>query len=109
MGFDLPESVARELSQLVGVMVDAGYMQASEPGKIPHLDGGAPQAGVVYGPLREFPVTPEFVLLWLTPAQAMLLVEATGTCHWTTSEPQTLTASICRSISSGPIEGMSKF
>jgi len=87
MGFDLPDPVKDELMQLVGVMVETGYMQTSEPPRIPHLDGGAPKTGVVYGPLQRFPITPEFVLLWVTPRQAMLLTESSGSCHWTTSEP----------------------
>lgn len=85
MGFDLPREVNDELMQLVGFMVEAKYIQADEPARIPHLEG--PAAGVVYGPLRRFPIEPEFILVWLTAAQAMLLAEATGATHWTVSEP----------------------
>jgi uncharacterized protein (DUF169 family) len=85
MGFDLPKDVSAELMQLVGFMVDAKYIRGDEPPRIPHLDGAA--AGVVYGPLRRFPIEPEFILVWLTATQAMLMAEATGASHWTVSEP----------------------
>ncbi|HUL49623.1 MAG TPA: DUF169 domain-containing protein [Gemmatimonadales bacterium] len=85
MGFDLTPEVNDELKQLVGFMVNAKYIEADEPARIPHLD--RPAAGVVYGPLRRFPIDPEFILVWLTAAQAMLLSEATGSAHWTVSEP----------------------
>ncbi len=85
MGFELPREVNDELMQLVGFMVDAKYIQSDEPPRIPRLDRAA--AGIVYGPLHRFPIEPEFILVWLTAAQAMLLAEATGSSHWTVSEP----------------------
>jgi uncharacterized protein (DUF169 family) len=44
---------------------------------------------VVYGPLGEFPIEPDLVLMWLTPAQAMIYNEAAGNAAWT-SAPATV-------------------
>jgi len=88
MGFDLPGEVQTELMSLVGFMGGQGYVGAGEPALIPTLPGKA--AGVVYGPLRDFPLEPDFVLIWVTPRQAMIMTEAAGTCHWTLADPPAL-------------------
>jgi len=81
MGFALPAPVEGELKRLVGLMVEGGYLKEREPARIPALP--VKSAGVVYGPLAQFPIDPAFVVLWLTPRQGMLLAEASGTTYWT--------------------------
>lgn len=85
MGFDMPDDVTAELSGLVGVMVEGGYLRADEPSHIPTLPRKS--AGVVYGPLQNFPIEPDAIVLWLTPRQAMVLSEAGGASRWTGSTP----------------------
>lgn len=81
MGFDLPAEVSAELMGLVGTMTKCGYIDADEPGRIPtRAKKGA--KGVLYGPLAEFQVPADAVLLWLTPAQAMVVSEALGGAVW---------------------------
>jgi uncharacterized protein (DUF169 family) len=88
MGFDLPKSVSDELMELVGKMTACGYVGGDEPAKIPVNKKKA--AGILYGPLAEFPVEPDAVLLWLTPAQAMIWSEAAGGADWAGSAPTTV-------------------
>lgn len=85
MGFALPESIQQELMTAVTLMCDVGYIGAQEPEQIPHT--GTQAGGIAYGPLADFPLSPELVLLWLTPRQAMLFSEAAGDAHWTTAAP----------------------
>jgi uncharacterized protein (DUF169 family) len=80
MGFDLSDSAKAEIGSLVGLMVQEGYLDKDEPARIPSLS--PPRRGVVYGPLAQFPIDPEFILMWLKPSQAMLVAEATGASHW---------------------------
>ena len=81
MGFELPEAVSEELMDLVGQMTKCGYLGADEPGAIP-VNPKPGAKGILYGPLSAFPGEPDAVLIWLTPAQAMVLSEATGGAHW---------------------------
>jgi uncharacterized protein (DUF169 family) len=85
MGFNLPQETQQQLMGLVEMMVGCGYIGADEPARIPAIKGQ--RAGILYGPLREFPVAPNVVLLWLTPPQAMLYSEAAGSCAWTGTAP----------------------
>jgi uncharacterized protein (DUF169 family) len=85
MGFNLPEAVSGELMGLVGKMTECGYISGEEPAKIPVNKKQAD--GIVYGPLGEFPIAPDAVLLWLKPAQAMIWSEATGNAAWSASAP----------------------
>jgi uncharacterized protein (DUF169 family) len=80
MGFDLPEQVMREIGGLVETMCGCAYLSPEEGDKIPSV--GSHAAGVVYGPLAEFPVAPAAVVLWLSPKQAMLYNEAAGGASW---------------------------
>jgi len=97
MGFELPEDVRAELIGLVGVMVEGGYLGADEPPRIPTLPRRS--AGVVYGPLQDFPIEPDAIMLWLTPRQAMLMSEAGGGCKWTGTTPAaTLGRPACAAI-----------
>src|SRR5437762_3059624 len=52
MGFELPESTDRELSELAELMVGCGYLGADEVSRIPTVKSA--RAGIVYGPLRDF-------------------------------------------------------
>jgi uncharacterized protein (DUF169 family) len=80
MGFALPEQIMQQLGGLVETMCGCGYLSPEEGDKIPSVNGQP--AGVVYGPLAEFPGPPSAVVLWLTPQQAMLFNEAAGSASW---------------------------
>ena len=80
MGFNLPKEKGDELASLVKEMLSIFYIQEEEVANIPKLKGS--HRGILYGPLAIFPMEPELVLLWLTPAQAMILQEATGEITW---------------------------
>jgi uncharacterized protein (DUF169 family) len=87
MGFDLPQPVSDELGQLVGTMGNCGYISPNEPPRIPVNKKKA--QGIVYGPLSLFPGTPDIVLCWLTPFQAMIWNEAAGVADWSGHSPGT--------------------
>ena len=80
MGFELDEAKSAELMGLVGNMCAIGYLDEAEVANIPHFD--PPAGGIVYGPLADFPLVPDAVVVWTTPRQAMLLEEALGGTHW---------------------------
>lgn len=83
MGFPLSEPVQEQLGELVTSMCDCTYLDAAEGEKIPGVKHSA--SGILYGPLAELPETPELILAWLTPRQAMLYNEAAGTASWVNS------------------------
>jgi uncharacterized protein (DUF169 family) len=80
LGFDLGDAAQEALGEAVGAMTDAGYIDPDEPASLPRLS--RPRQGVVYGPLADLPVPADVVLMWLTPAQAMVFHEATGGARW---------------------------
>jgi uncharacterized protein (DUF169 family) len=80
MGFPLPEETSQQLGGLMGMMCECAYLDAQEADKVPSM--GTASAGIVYGPLAEHPLTPDLVLLWLSPKQAMLYNEAAGSASW---------------------------
>src|SRR5215469_11347136 len=82
MGFELPATVNEQLGGLVQSMCDAKYLSMDEAAKIPTVAGHS--AGIVYGPLGEFPLDPDLVVLWVNVEQAMLYSEAAGSAAWTT-------------------------
>ena len=88
MGFDLPKDVAAELGGLVETMTRSGYLEGGEATRIPV--NGKTAKGILYGPLAQFPVEPDAVVLWLTPAQAMVWSEASGGAAWGGREPSTV-------------------
>lgn len=97
MGFELPESVQQNLMGAVQMMCSCGYLSPDEPAKIPTVK--KQKSGIVYGPLKDFPIEPDVVLVWLTPRQAMLLSETTGATHWTeTAPPGVLGRPACASL-----------
>ena len=85
MGFELSEAVGQKLTGLVQDMCGCSYLTADEAPAIPSVSRQT--KGIVYGPLRSFPVAPDLILMWLTPRQAMVWNEATGTSRWTESDP----------------------
>ncbi|MGI8447427.1 MAG: DUF169 domain-containing protein [Streptosporangiaceae bacterium] len=85
MGFALPEDVQQQIGKLVGDMCDCHYLSPDEPAQIPSVR--EQHAGIVYGPLAEATATPDVVLLWADPRQAMLCNEAMGTASWTAGGP----------------------
>ncbi|HEV7467595.1 MAG TPA: DUF169 domain-containing protein [Candidatus Dormibacteraeota bacterium] len=62
--------------ELVGTMVETGYVDPAEVAAMPALPLG--HTAIVYGPLADLPVDPEAVLLVGLPEQVMLLGEALG-------------------------------
>jgi len=74
MGFEVPPERQAGAEQLVGMMVDLQYLTMAEVAHLPSVK--QPHAGLLYGPLAEFPVEPAVVLAIATPRQAMLLAEA---------------------------------
>jgi uncharacterized protein (DUF169 family) len=83
MGFELPAAVSEQLGGLVQSMCDAGYLSMDEAAKIPTV--AKHSAGIVYGPLDEFPLDPDLVLMWVDMAHAMLYTEAAGRASWTST------------------------
>jgi uncharacterized protein (DUF169 family) len=81
MGFDLPDAVGEQLGGLVQSMCDLRYLSADEAAKVPTV--ARQSAGIVYGPLQEFPLPPDLVVMWVNAAQAMLYSEAAGRAAWT--------------------------
>jgi uncharacterized protein (DUF169 family) len=84
MGFDLPATVTEQLGGLVQSMCDARYLGMDEAAKIPNV--GRNSVGIVYGPLCEFPLDPDLVVIWMNMAQAMLYNEAAGRAAWTSAQ-----------------------
>jgi len=81
MGFELPSHIQNELGIAVETMCEVGYLDPAEAASLPSVRSG--RKGAVYGPLADVSVDPDVVLMWLTPAQAMLFSEAAGTAAWT--------------------------
>jgi uncharacterized protein (DUF169 family) len=88
MGFELPAALQEELGGLVQSMAQQDYLAPEEAAQIPTVPKRS--AGILYGPLADFPIPPDLVLLWLTPRQAMLVDEAVGAANWTDT-PMTVT------------------
>lgn len=86
MGFELSDQTMQEIGGLVQTMCDCSYLSADEGDKIPSV--GSRAAGVLYGPLSQFPATAAAVVLWLTPRQAMLFNEAAGASSWAAAPPR---------------------
>src|SRR3954451_18518023 len=80
MGFDMPSDVSEQLTGLVEKMCAGKYISPDEPGAIPTMKRAA--GGIVYGPLAAFPGEPDLILMWISPAQAMLYNEAAGSARW---------------------------
>ncbi|WDT79670.1 MAG: DUF169 domain-containing protein [Candidatus Manganitrophus sp.] len=80
MGFELTSEAKEGLQRGLTMMCEVGYVKPEEAEQIPAL--AKKGKAMLYGPLSNFPVVPEVVVIWLQPAQAMLLREATGDAEW---------------------------
>ena len=80
MGFELTPEAKEGLNRGLAMMCEVGYVNPKEAEHIPAMAGKG--EALLYGPLSNFPVAPEVVVLWIEPAQAMLLREATGDADW---------------------------
>ena len=87
MGFEFSDEAKERLKEFVQKMCGCSYISEDEPAKIHGVE--KEKAGIVYGPLRGFPLNPDLVLMWLTPSQAMLFGEAVGSSAWTSIVPTT--------------------
>ena len=83
LGFEMPKEVQDQLGGLVKKMCECSYLSEDEPVNIPTIT--EKKAGVVYGPLKDFPVAPQLILMWLKPSQAMIYNEVLGCCKWSGS------------------------
>ena len=84
MGFNI-EPFKQTLMTTVQMMCDCGYIGGGEPEKIPTVKAG--HSGIVYGPLKDFPIEADLGLLWVKPRQGMLLNEASGGADWSRGSP----------------------
>ena len=83
MGLSLGEPQMAQLQEEVGMMCGISYVREEEVPNVPKISRAS--AGIVYGPLSGFPVEPDAVLLWCTPAQAMKMSECCGLINWAAS------------------------
>jgi len=80
MGFDLPEAQMQQLQSDVKTMCQLAYVREEEVARVPKMARAS--TGIVYGPLRRFPLKADAALLWGTPRQAMVLGECCGLINW---------------------------
>jgi uncharacterized protein (DUF169 family) len=74
MGFDVPAERVPAAMELIDTMVNMGYLDMAETAHLPMVQ--KPHQGIVYGPLASFPLEPDVALAIVTPAQGMILAEA---------------------------------
>jgi uncharacterized protein (DUF169 family) len=74
MGFEVPADREPAGMELIGTMVEMGYLDSTETAHLPMVQ--KPHRGILYGPLGSFPIEPDIALAIVTPAQGMLLAEA---------------------------------
>lgn len=72
---DAPDSQADELQAAVQAMIGLDYVSEAEVAAIPVIQRDVKHA--VYGPLADFPVVPEVILLFADAQQGLILSEAT--------------------------------
>ncbi len=80
MGFPLPDAQMQQLESDVKTMCQLAYVREEEVARVPKMTRAS--GGIVYGPLRRFPIAADAVLLWGTPAQAMVIGECSGLINW---------------------------
>jgi uncharacterized protein (DUF169 family) len=80
MGFPLPDAQMQQLQSDVKMMGQLAYVREEEIPRVPKMERAS--TGIVYGPLRRFPVKADAALLWGTPEQAMVLGECSGLINW---------------------------
>jgi uncharacterized protein (DUF169 family) len=96
MGFELPQATSDTLMGLVEQMCAERYIAPDEPPALPSVPGD--KSGVVYGPLDELPLDPDVLLVWLSPAQAMIYNEAAGSANWTSDGPAVFGRPTCAAL-----------
>ncbi len=96
MGFELPQATSDTLMGLVEQMCAERYIAADEPPALPSVPGD--KSGIVSGPLDELPTDPDVLLVWLSPAQAMIYNEAAGSANWTTDGPAIFGRPTCAAL-----------
>jgi uncharacterized protein (DUF169 family) len=74
MGFEVPEERMPAAMELIGMMVNMGYLDMAETAYLPMVQ--KPHQGILYGPLASFPIEPDVALAIVTPAQGIILAEA---------------------------------
>ena len=74
MGFEEPDERMPAAMELIGTMVEMGYLDVAETAHLPKVRKS--HQGIVYGPLATFPLEPDVALVIVTPAQGMILAEA---------------------------------
>jgi uncharacterized protein (DUF169 family) len=74
MGFEVPAERVPAAMELINTMVNMGYLDLAETANLPMVQ--KPHQGILYGPLASFPIEPDVALAIVTPAQGMLLAEA---------------------------------
>ena len=80
MGFPISVQTISKLEDFVSKMCGVAYIGAKEPEHIPRLERS--KKGILYGPLADFPMRPDLVLVWVNGRQVMLLEEALGAVCW---------------------------
>lgn len=88
MGLPMSPDVADNLGSTIGVMADTQYLNMDEVPNIPTL--GDSEHGISYGPLASHSGPLDAAVVWVTPAQAMLLNEAIGGAQWDSGEQRQL-------------------
>ncbi|MEA2405021.1 MAG: hypothetical protein QOE08_1668 [Thermoleophilaceae bacterium] len=103
MGFELPQATQDTLMGLVEQMCAERYIGPDEPPALPSV--GRASSGIVYGPLSELPLEPDVLLVWLSPAQAMIYNEAAGSAAWTSDGPAVYGRPTCAALPAAMAEG----
>jgi uncharacterized protein (DUF169 family) len=83
MGFPLSAEKGEQAQSLVATMAGLQYFNPAEVAHLPAIKKS--HQVIVYGPLDEFPVDPDLILLLLSPYQSMLASEALGRVTWSDS------------------------
>jgi uncharacterized protein (DUF169 family) len=78
------------------MMLGMSYVRQEEIERIPKMEKAS--SGIVYGPLKAFPLRADAVLVWLTPRQAMILNECCGLLNWAAAPTDMLGRPGCASI-----------
>lgn len=103
MGFPLPDAQMQQLQSDVQTMCQLNYVREEEVPRVPKMP--RPSSGIVYGPLRRFPLLADVALLWGTPEQAMVLGECCGLINWAGDPAGILGRPGCGSIPTAVIAG----
>ncbi len=100
---DLPESRSQELSSILGTMTSLGYLKMEEVPGIPVLP--ETPKNIVYAPLGDTPLDPD-VVLFVTSAGKMMLLEEAGIRAGVASKLPLLTRPTCMAIPAAMAHGM---